>query len=659
MKRFAIFIVMLFLAAALQAGPNIVLVTIDSLRADHLHCYGYSVNTSPNIDQLASQGLLYQYAFSAVPLTLPSHATILSGVYPLKHGIHDNAHFPPPSQQFLQELLKPHNYTTAAFISGEPLHATFGLNRGFDYYNDDFSGAYRKANATTDLALDWLKTAKSPYLLWVHYYDLSAGYTAQTYDGEIASIDQELGRLLKAISTDSAIVLTAAHGESLGEHGESTHGVFLYNATLHIPLIVRAPQVKPAIRKDLVSLGDITPTILEIAGVQPIASDGVSLLNKKRNRTLLAESLYAQRNFGYAPLFAGIHGTEKFIESPQAEFYNFKKDPAEKNNLGVSPDWRSEIQAYAKSSPNEMPSAASSIDPKTKAQQIEMFNQALSLFRAGKYSEAETAFHDVTIAERWNCLARKLLGDVYAAQSQYTRAAVSYQNAYNCRPDPDFALQIAKAYIKDRKTSDATALLQDTVQKFPTYAEARFELASIYEQDQKWNEAMALLNLDLPAYHNQRGLFYFAQKNTGEAKSEFQRAVAAQPHADYFNNLGTSLKQLAQIDEAERAYQNALTMNPDHADAKANLAFLLMDEQKWDEAQGLLARISADDPRYWNAQFSLGIALQNLKKPKEAVTVFKNLLANAPADWPMREETQQRLRHAEVEELSIEEIPKN
>lgn len=671
MKRFTIIAWLFFLFPfALQAAPNIVLITIDSLRADHLHCYGYSVQTSPNIDQLASQGIQYQYAFSAVPLTLPSHATILSGLYPQQHGIRDNGHFPPPTQLFLAQVLKQHDYSTAAFVSAVELNSTFGLDRGFDYYNDDFNGTERKANETTNRALDWLKTAKAPYFLWVHYFDPSAEYNPPDefrkdfapYDGEITFTDREVGRLLKTVGSDAVVVLTAAHGESLGEHGENTHGVFLYNATLHVPLIVRAPQLKPAVRKDSVSLSDIAPTLMELAGIQPTGTDGVSLLGKKRKKTLLAESLYSQRQLGFAPLFAGIRGTEKFIESPQAEFYNFKKDPTEKNNQGVAPDWRADIQAYAKSSSDLSQQAnvgATNVDPKSKIQQIQMFEQAMSLLRARNYTAAENAFHDLTLAERWNCAARKFLGDAYAAQGQYTRAAVSYQNAYNCNPNPDVALQMAKAYIRDYKTSEAVDLLIDTIRKFPANAEARFELAVIYESQQKWIEAVALLNGDQPEYHNQRGLLYLAQKNFSDAKSEFQKAVAAQPHADYFDNLGTALQQLAQIDEAERAFRNALMMNPDHAEAKANLAFLLVDEQKWEEAHELLEAITAANPKYWDARFSLGITLQNSKKPKEAADVFKKLLADAPADWQRREETQQRLRHAEVEELSIEEIPKN
>ncbi|HET6268299.1 MAG TPA: sulfatase, partial [Acidobacteriota bacterium] len=309
MRRWLILVLVVMFAGSLFAAdkPNIILITIDTLRADHLGCYGAKSNASPHIDQLAAKSVIFENAYSVAPITLTSHTTILSGVYPNKHGVRDNAVFAPAPQPLLQESLKSGGYHTAAFVSGAPLLSRFGLTRGFDLYDDDFAGRERTAETTTQRALQWITHQKSPYFVWIHYYDPHAEYQPpasyrerfrnQLYDGEIAFVDDQIGNLLASIHSNAIILITADHGESLGEHGEKTHAVFLYNATLRVPLILFSPGIKPGRRPEPVSLVDIAPTLREAAGLSAAESDGVSLNKPSADRSLYAESLYAQRNF--------------------------------------------------------------------------------------------------------------------------------------------------------------------------------------------------------------------------------------------------------------------------------------------------------------------------------------------------------------------------
>ncbi len=286
------------LPAAFAAGTpstNVVVITIDTLRADHLGCYGYKQIHTPNIDALAADGVRFERAYTPVPVTLPAHTAIFTGSYPMLSGIHDfSANKLNPQQPTLASVLKEHGYNTAAVIGSAVLDSRFGLNHGFDFYYDHFDfnrlletnldEMERPGNVVADVALDWLdKNYQKKFFLWMHLYDphypyrppapYSQDYGSRPYDGEIAFADAQVGRLLrflkeKGLYQSTLIVLSGDHGESLGEHGEKTHGFFIYNATLQVPLILRLPQGKLAKQISAqVSLTDIMPTVLQILKV--------------------------------------------------------------------------------------------------------------------------------------------------------------------------------------------------------------------------------------------------------------------------------------------------------------------------------------------------------------------------------------------------------
>src|SRR6267154_3307466 len=278
------------LFAESKPALNVVIITIDTLRADHLGCYGYQQIRTPNIDALASESARFERAYTPVPVTLPAHTVIFTGTYPLLSGMHDfSGNKVNPKQATLASVLKRQGYTTGAVIGSAVLDSRFGLNQGFDFYYDHFDfnrmqesnleAMERPGNVVTDVALDWLgKNAESKFFLWVHLYDphypyqppapYSEQYKDRLYDGEIAFAYAQFGRVIaflkaKGLYDNTLIVLTGDHGESLGEHGEKTHGFFIYNATLHVPVIIHLPgNSSGKTVPELMSLADLMPTVL-------------------------------------------------------------------------------------------------------------------------------------------------------------------------------------------------------------------------------------------------------------------------------------------------------------------------------------------------------------------------------------------------------------
>jgi arylsulfatase A-like enzyme len=346
---------------------NLLFVTLDTTRADHIRCYGYKNIKTPNIDHLAKEGCLFEKAFTPVPITFPSHASMLTGLYPPTHGIRNNATYAlSESVVTLPELLKERGYKTAAFVSAYVLDRRFGLDQGFDIYDDDLETHVepklqqkeRRAETVTQAAIKWLDgVGEESFFLWVHYFDphdawsppppYSKDYVQNPYDGEIAYADDWLGKLLNKLeklklTENTLIVLAGDHGEGLGDHHEKTHGIFIYDATLRVPLIFSCPRILPKSKRisSLVRLIDITPTILEIMAYKiPEHIQGVSLspfiLGKTKNMKLelYCETFYPKSTHNWSPLKGLRTDTWKYIEAPIKELYELDKDPDEKTNL--------------------------------------------------------------------------------------------------------------------------------------------------------------------------------------------------------------------------------------------------------------------------------------------------------------------------------------
>src|SRR5947209_616768 len=326
--------------------PNVLLITLDTFRADRI-----GANT-PNLRKLAGESVRFTNADSPVPLTLPAHCSILSGELPLHHGVRNNGANPfPVDLETLATIFSAAGYRTGAFVSAFVLDHRFGLQHGFERYDDEIPRdataeantleAERRGDVTVDRALAWLDVGRAsarPWFAWVHLYDAHAPYAPpapypQTYDGEIAFVDAQVGRLLAAIDRKNTIILIAGdHGESLGEHGELTHGLLVYEATLHVPMLLAAPDAEGHEVKTPVSSIDIAPTLAQLAGLKLGKADGIALPLKGEpdEKDLYAESQYPT-TFGWSALSAIRRGTSKLISN--RELYDLQRDPNEKTNV--------------------------------------------------------------------------------------------------------------------------------------------------------------------------------------------------------------------------------------------------------------------------------------------------------------------------------------
>lgn len=359
------------LVAATTAGgapPNVVFVTIDTLRADRVGCYGYPAAATPVMDRLAREGVLLEDATVQVPQTRPSHASFLTGRWPFEHGIRDN--FAPRldgSLPTLASYLKGRDYDTAAFIGAFVLARSSGLDRGFDVYDDPFSSAgpgsplyerpERRASEVVDATLKWMARPRlRPFFAWVHLYDPHAPYGApppfrerfarSPYDGEVAYADAQLGRIVawlekQRLREKTIVIVTSDHGEGLGEHGEDEHMLLVYESTLRIPLIVSWPGALPAGRRVTGQFRsvDLFPTLAELLGGPAVSASGANRAPNLRlgaripDNESYAESLYGNIHFGYAPLRALRAEGWKYVDAPRRELFDLRSDPHERENL--------------------------------------------------------------------------------------------------------------------------------------------------------------------------------------------------------------------------------------------------------------------------------------------------------------------------------------
>lgn len=354
----------LFTISGRHSHPNLIFITVDTVRADHLGVYGSKTAKTPVLDALARSGALFQNAQAAVPLTGPSHATLLTGRYPPVHGVRDNVTFIlRESEKTLAEHLKSAGYDTAAFIGAYPVASAFGFAQGFDRFGEDFAahsigseGAERPANMVVDDALSWLnaRERKAPFFAWVHLYDAHAPYVppapfdatfqSNPYDGEIAFVDAQIGRLLESLDpkvrANTVVAVMADHGESLGEHGEKTHGVLIYQATMHVPFILNGPGIPPgATVPERVAPIDVAPTLVALLGLQPASEfRGRALVGaiqggRVPEDVIYGESLFGRLNCRWSPLRSIVKGNFKYVEKTNPELFDLSQDPLEAKNL--------------------------------------------------------------------------------------------------------------------------------------------------------------------------------------------------------------------------------------------------------------------------------------------------------------------------------------
>jgi arylsulfatase A-like enzyme/cytochrome c-type biogenesis protein CcmH/NrfG len=621
-------------------SPNIVVITIDTLRADHLGCYGYAQIRTPNIDALAADGARFERAYTVVPVTLPSHTVIFTGTYPMLSGIHDfGANKLNPQQPTLATVLKQNGYATGAVIGAAVLDSRFGLNQGFDFYYDHFDFSRleesnldemeRPGNVVADLALDWLgKNSQKKFFLWMHLYDphfpyrppepYSREYATHPYDGEIAFADEQVGRLLhflkeRGLYKNTVIVLSGDHGESLGEHGEKTHGFFIYNATMHVPLIIRLPgDSAPLLVSDPVSLVDLMPTILAAVGLDsPAQVQGRSLLPSLHGkpsglgRSLYGETFLPRLHFNWSELRGAENAKYHFIDAPHSELYDLTKDPGEVHNLisekkAVAEEMRSQLTGlireysagkemaektgldpalmerlkslgYAGFSGGGAPGIGNRdlTDPKDRVATYELISDATSDSQHGRYQESIEKLKAALQTEPQSVPVHYLLGLNYYRVKMFPESVDELQTVVQSSPDYALAVfNLGMAQAHAGQIDAAIGTLQRTLQLDTTNFEAAFNLGVAYLQEKQLEPAAqafrqsVAINPDFVRGHRALGETLMYQDKLDEAISELRRAVALAPqepsaHASLAKALAAKGLTAEANEETQRAQQPA------------------------------------------------------------------------------------------------------
>ncbi len=515
--------------------PDVYLVTIDTLRADHVHCYGDDRIQTPALDSLARDGIRFAEAFTPSPITNTAHTSILTGLLPSVHGVTDFGIPLAKTYPTWAELLKQNGYQTAAFIGSVILDSRTlapGLDRGFDYYDnfpsDPGQGEHwgrteRRGADVVHRAETWMDAhPQKPRFVWVHLYDphdpyeppppYSQIYKDHLYDGEIAYADSALGNLLSYLERenryrDALIIVVGDHGEGLGEHGEQTHGIFLYDATTHVPLILKLPLRAKSTESGVAQGGkvveaqvqttDILPTVLDLLGIPPPAALGNRSLRPyfagaEGDRVVFAETDYPL-HFGWAPLRAVRSGGFKFIEAPRPELYDLGKDPAElKNEYAARNITVQQLRAELASSGMRPPTALSAPgttgsntlselpDPKDKIEEQNLLHSAVMLAEEGRAPDARLLLEKVLRLDADSPAALQQLGELEFKAGEYRQAADHLDRARKAHPDDvSSALYEGQALDKLGDRQGARSALEAALTQSPGQLDARLLLARI------------------------------------------------------------------------------------------------------------------------------------------------------------------------------------
>jgi arylsulfatase A-like enzyme/Tfp pilus assembly protein PilF len=657
-------------AAPPTERPNLLLITIDTLRADALGCYGGRPETTPKLDQLAREGVRFESAYAHVPLTLPSHTSILTGRYPFEHGIRDNAGYRFDGRyQTLATVLHRRGYATAAFVSAFPLDRRFGLDAGFDRYDDRYgersswhkeSIVERPAAATWAAAQPWLEQQRAgPWFLWLHFFDPHSPYEPPAgepreiaglpYLAEAHYADKIVGQVLaqiRARAEPTLVVVTADHGESLGEHGEQTHGIFAYDATLRVPWLMAGPTLpRGRVVKGLSRHIDVLPTLLELLRLDvPEGLPGKSLLAQvlsaapTRIEQSYFEVLSSNLGLGWAPLRGVITWPYKFIDLPIAELYDLAKDPKETHNLageqpqqvrlgeaqvkkvaGATDDFRAGRQAISAEEQRRLEalgyvagttaSDAQRVwgpedDPKNLIVFESQLDHAVRLYMAGSSGEAVTELEDLIRRRPEMKEAHMQLALYHSELGHPERAAAVLRQAVQQGVGDVEVIAHCGLYLHEAGDSAAAAeLLRTAVAADPSYADA----------------------------HNFLGVVLAARGQAGAAQAQFEAVLALDPNdGEALLNLGSLSLSQAQPRRAIDYFDRALDQDPSLANAYngKGVAWIQLGERHqalaaWQEAVRL-------DPTLWDALFNLGKLLLDGPNPQQALPVLRQFVAGAP-----------------------------
>jgi choline-sulfatase len=631
---------------------SVLLVTIDTLRGDRL-----DAARMPRLHALGREGLVFEEALASVPLTLPSHCTILSGLEPVHHGVRDNGGGGFPADlPSLPTLLKARGYATGAFVGAYVLDRRFGLARGFDHYDDRIERrpegsstleSERRAEAVVTAASEWLARQPVPFLAWAHLYDPHAPYEPPTphrerhphpYDGEVSYTDEWVGRLVDAAraraGADLLMVVVGDHGEGLGEHGERTHGLFVYQSTLRVPLVLAGPGVPRGERRPGPGRTvDVLPTVLARLGLPaPAALDGVDLVAGPGVRAAYAETLYPE-TFGWAGLRSYRDRSLKLIDAPRPELYDLSADPGETQDLATA-----------------------------RPAEVGRLRQAVEATRGGE-RQAAPGPTDPQVAERLRALGYAGGGPRPAGVAggrdpkdalplwQSFEAAMDAQGRGKprealdllrdlVRRDPrnsTFRRNLASALRRQGAAAEAARTLAELVEALPedphAWHERSVALAAVGQVDDALRAEDRALQLDpgLAEAHNHRGILEAGRGRPAEALRSFDAAREVDPNNPHaWSNRGNALRALGRLDEAEAAYRQAAELAPGDPDPVNGLGVVAVQRGDFEGAGTLFAQALERAPEYPEAHLNLAFVEARRGDVGAARGRLRKLLAASP-----------------------------
>lgn len=662
MRRLAVLGLLLFPVAACNrvpappppARPSVLLITIDTLRADRV-----GRGLTPAIDSVARRGVRFTNARATAPLTLPSHASILTGTRPPEHGARVNG-VTLAARPTLARSFQAAGYRTGAFVGAYVLDRRFGLSGGFDIYDDrvtrDPSGAARlDAERTGDLvatsAIEWLgRGGTQPFFAWIHLYDPHAPYTPPpayltkaggAYDGEVAFADAQVGRVLDwlagaGLAGGTVVAITADHGEGLGDHGESTHGMLAYDSTIRVPLAIAGPGVDAARNQTPVSLAGLARTLLTLTGVAaPREMSGAPLLGPGSDA--VARDAYAETQY---PAAAGWHDLAvlafdhwKLIASSEIELFDVSVDPGETRNLAPQ---KASLVDGARKRLAELRAARVGGDATVPADAAERL-RALGYASGSAAPPSADAPNPARHIAAWNTFERELTrlsnGDARGALPGLTRLARAY---------PD-ALVIQATYarmVKDTgRAAQAVEIYRRLVARWPADAALYHDLAvaaaaaDLPAEAARAEQASLALQPSNAAASNGLGLLLIEQGNAAEAVKAFERAVADDPsNAAFWANLGNARRDAGDQARAEQAYRKAMEHDPRSADAANGLGVLLVQQRRSADAVRWFEQALAGSPRFVEARLNLGIAYQESGDLERARETYRRVQKETPPE---------------------------
>lgn len=619
---------------ALPSGGNVLVVSIDTLRADRVGALGGPPGLTPNLDRLAARGAVFTNAFTPAPLTLPAHTSLFSGRWPFRHGVRVNGtDRVDDAVPLLAAEFRRAGFATGAVIGSLVLRSEVGLARGFDLYDESFARnagkpagewtAERPGEEVVDRAIAWLDGQREArFFLWVHLYDPHAPYDppppfkerfSSPYDGEVAAADAALGRLLAHLEKDGRLAKTLVavagdHGESLGEHGEETHGVFLYDATLHVPLVIVPPGAKAVRVTAPVSLVDLAPTLREAATLPAdAASDGVSLGPQIRGeaadpRVVYAESVYPAALLGWSPLRAARDAKGKYIEAPKREYYDLERDPRERKNCleEKNAEGRDLARQLAKifsapASRTPRPSGASDEETVRRLASLGYMTPFLSGSDLDRIDATRTDPKD-RIAS-WPAIERAVIARQLGRPAEAADLLSALDPAV-LHADPVLLRELALVLRRSRRAHEAVATYKELLGKFPAVAEDWFGL----------------------------GISWHLLGRGDEAASAHVQAVRMKPDwRDAWINLGQEYLALGKLDQAREAFVNVVALDGRSVDGLSGLAAVAAGRNDLGTAAEKLKEALGVDPERAQTLENLARVERERGNRQEAERLFRRL----------------------------------